>query len=53
MSRFCLDIEKRNIVKEKLSAYVEKETEICMAPINNYKYLEKLFAEEGYEPFLS
>ena len=49
----CLDIEKRNIVKEKLSAYVEKETEICRARINNYKYLEKLFAEEGYEPFFN
>lgn len=47
----CFDVGKRNITKEKLSAYMKEEAKICETRKSNYKYLEKLFKEEGYEPF--
>lgn len=48
---YCLDAQKRNIIKEQLSSYLKNTKEIIKKRRNNYKYLENLFITEGFKSF--
>lgn len=48
---YCLDVQKRNVIKNQLSSYILNTDYIKKKRNENYHYLLHLFQEEGLEPF--
>lgn len=48
---YCLDAGKREIVRKQLSSYIKGADGAVQKRIDNYAYLEMLFANEGHHPF--
>lgn len=48
---YCLDVKKRDVIKEQLSSFIKSADEAAKKRADNYKYFEKLCGEEGFLPF--